>query len=82
MENVDVCMVLDKKALYDICFRMLKLATPNCPGVTCCLQFPGQLNFDLTKLAINLIPFPWLHFFMLDFTPLTSCGSQQYWALP
>lgn len=44
-------------------------------GVTCCLCFPDQLNFDLRKLAINLIPFPRLHFF-------TSRGSQQYRALP
>jgi len=50
-------------------------------GVTCCLRFPGQLNSDLRKLAVNLIPFPRLHFFMLGFAPLTSRGSQQYRAL-
>ena len=41
----------------------------------------GQLNSDLRKLAVNLIPFPRLHFFMVGFTPLTSRGSQQYRAL-
>jgi tubulin beta len=41
-------------------------------GVTCCLRFPGQLNSDLRKLAVNLIPFPRLHFFMVGFAPLTS----------
>ena len=50
-------------------------------GVTCCLRFPGQLNSDLRKLAVNLIPFPRLHFFMVGFAPLTSRGSQQYSAL-
>ena len=25
-------------------------------GVTCCLRFPGQLNCDLRKIAVNLIP--------------------------
>ncbi|CAL5380683.1 unnamed protein product [Camellia sinensis] len=25
-------------------------------GVTCCLRFPGQLNFDLRKLAVHFIP--------------------------
>jgi tubulin beta len=49
--------------------------------VTCCLRFPGQLNSDLRKLAVNLIPFPRLHFFMVGFAPLTSRGSQQYQAL-
>ncbi|KAJ6948523.1 tubulin beta-4 chain-like [Populus alba x Populus x berolinensis] len=168
VENADECMVLDNEALYDICFRTLKLTTPSllclmrkharldycqvtrngsldsmsiyspgqgfgggvllsdyvkCPlvqylwamgtlsfslvlgiifhflsvplsvgdlnhlisatmsGVTCCLRFPGQLNSDLRKLAVNLIPFPRLHFFMVGFAPLTSRGSQQYRSL-
>ena len=50
-------------------------------GVTCSLRFPGQLNSDLRKLAVNLVPFPRLHFFMVGFAPLTSRGSQQYRAL-
>merc|ERR1711939_917279 len=41
----------------------------------------GQLNSDLRKLGVNLIPFPRLHFFFTGFTPLTSRGSQQYRAL-
>ncbi|KAB5573575.1 hypothetical protein DKX38_000769 [Salix brachista] len=124
VENADECMVLDNEALYDICFRTLKLSNPSCKstipqffilasvhasinctisdmnarnyitvgdlnhlisttmsGVTCCLRFPGQLNSDLRKLAVNLIPFPRLHFFMVGFAPLTSHGSQQYRAL-
>ncbi|WIA13617.1 hypothetical protein OEZ85_007181 [Tetradesmus obliquus] len=40
-----------------------------------------KLNADLRKLAVNLIPFPRLHFFMVGFSPLTSRGSQQYRAL-
>ncbi|TYG70081.1 hypothetical protein ES288_D05G283500v1 [Gossypium darwinii] len=75
VETADECMVLDNEALYDICFRTLKLTTPSfgdlnhlisaaMSGVTCCLRFPGQLTSDLRKLAVNLIPFPRLHFFM------------------
>merc|ERR1711934_298863 len=71
------------------CFRTLKLTTPTygdlnhlvsaaMSGITCCLRFPGQLNSDLRKLAVNLIPFPRLHFFMCGFAPLTSRGAQQY----
>merc|ERR1712157_402672 len=92
VENADEVMVIDNEALYDICFRTLKLTTPTygdlnhlvsaaMSGVTCCLRFPGQLNSDLRKLAVNLIPFPRLHFFMTGFAPLTSRGSQQYRAL-
>jgi tubulin beta len=92
VENADEVMVIDNEALYDICFKTLKLATPTygdlnhlvsaaMSGITCCLRFPGQLNSDLRKLAVNLIPFPRLHFFMIGFAPLTSRGSQQYRAL-
>ncbi|CAL6337424.1 unnamed protein product [Bathycoccus prasinos] len=92
VENADECMVLDNEALYDICFRTLKLTNPTfgdlnhlisavMSGITCCLRFPGQLNADLRKLAVNLVPFPRLHFFMVGFAPLTSRGSQQYRSL-
>jgi tubulin beta len=92
VENSDESMCIDNEALYDICFRTLKLTTPTfgdlnhlvsavMSGVTCCLRFPGQLNSDLRKLAVNLVPFPRLHFFMMGFAPLTSRGSQQYRAL-
>merc|ERR1739848_403959 len=92
VENADEVFCIDNEALYDICFRTLKLTTPTygdlnhlvsavMSGVTCCLRFPGQLNSDLRKLAVNLIPFPRLHFFLVGFSPLTSRGSQQYRAL-
>merc|ERR1740128_1128614 len=92
VENTDETFCIDNEALYDICFRTLKLATPTygdlnhlvsltMSGVTTCLRFPGQLNADLRKLAVNMVPFPRLHFFMTGFAPLTSRGSQQYRAL-
>nr|XP_027780936.1 tubulin beta-2A chain-like [Marmota flaviventris] len=92
VENTDETYSIDNEALYDICFRTLKLTTPTygdlnhlvsatMSGVTTCLRFPGQLNADLRKLAVNMVPFPRLHFFMPGFAPLTSRGSQQYCAL-
>ncbi|KAF8317422.1 tubulin nucleotide-binding domain-like protein [Clavulina sp. PMI_390] len=39
-------------------------------------EFPGQHNSDLRKMAVNLVPFPRLHFFMIGFAPLTARGSQ------
>jgi tubulin beta len=35
----------------------------------------------LRKLAVNMVPFPRLHFFMVGFAPLTARGSQQYRAV-
>ena len=66
VENSDQCFTLDNEALYDICFRTLKLTTPTygdlnhliaaavC-GTTCSLRFPGQLNCDLRKLGTNMV---------------------------
>merc|ERR1711935_932714 len=89
VENADQCFALDNEALYDICFRTLKLTNPSytdlnhliacaITGTTCSLRFPGQLNCDLRKLAVNMVPFPRLHFFLVGFAPLTSGQSQDY----
>ena len=92
VDSTDEVQVINNEALYDICFRTVKLTTPTYGnlnhlisavmlGVSCSLHFPGQLNSDLRKLAVNLAPFIGLHFFMICFVLLTSRGSQQYRAL-
>ena len=92
VENTDETFCIDNEALYDICFRTLKLPSPSygelnhlvsltMSGVTTCLRFPGQLNADLRKLAVNMVPFPRLHFFMSGFAPLTAKNATQYRAL-
>jgi tubulin beta len=89
VENCDATYCIDNEALYDICFRTLKLTNPAyadlnqlvsavMSGVSTSLRFPGQLNSDLRKLCVNMVPFPRLHFFMVGFAPLTAFGSQQY----
>ncbi|KAJ8328098.1 hypothetical protein BDV3_005397 [Batrachochytrium dendrobatidis] len=89
LENSDETFCIDNEALYDICLRTLKIPSPSyrdlnhlvscvMSGVTTCLRFPGQLNADLRKLAVNMVPFPRLHFFMVGFAPLTSRGSHRY----
>ena len=89
VENADEVMVIDNEALYDICYKTLKLEQPTfgdlnhlvsavMGGITCCLRFPGQLNSDLRKLGVNLIPFPRLHFFTIGFAPLTSRAGSNY----
>lgn len=85
VENTDATYFIDNEALYDICTHTLKLHTPTygdlnhlvslaMSGITTCLRFPGQLNADLRKLAVNMVPFPRLHFFMPGFAPLTARG--------
>lgn len=89
VENADQTFCIDNDALYDICHNTLKLKTPSydklntlvslvMSGVTTCLRFPGQLNSDLRKLAVNMIPFPRLHFFCVGFAPLIAEGTGRY----
>ena len=59
--------LLDNDALYDICFRTLKLTNPTfgdlnhlisavMSGITCCLRFPGQLNSGASAAVIRIAP--------------------------
>eukprot|EP01064_Diplonema_japonicum_P010826 TRINITY_DN1805_c0_g2_i1.p1 TRINITY_DN1805_c0_g2~~TRINITY_DN1805_c0_g2_i1.p1 ORF type:complete len:432 (+),score=75.07 TRINITY_DN1805_c0_g2_i1:61-1356(+) len=83
IENADACVMLDNEALYDICYRTLKLQTPTfadvnrlvtevTTGVTSTFRFRGMLNADIRKLAVNLVPYPRLHFLMASIAPLTK----------
>lgn len=89
VERSEQTFCLDNEALYDICCRTLKLAAPAygdlnrlvslvmC-GVTACIRFPGQLNADLRTLAVNMVPFPRMHFYVAGYAPL---GRNDYRAL-
>jgi len=39
---------------------------------TCTSRFPCDINSGLRKLAVNLIPFPRLHFLVPNYLPFTS----------
>jgi tubulin beta len=64
VENTDETYCIDNEALYDICFRTLKLTTPTygdlnhlvsatMSGVTTCLRFPG-INHHFYWLTLFL----------------------------
>jgi tubulin beta len=66
VENSDATFCIDNEALYDICKRTLKLSNPSygdlnhlvsavMSGVSTSLRFPGQLNSDLRKMAVNMV---------------------------
>lgn len=85
--NATYC--LDNEALYNICERTLKIAHPThtnlnkiianvMSGVTTGLRFPGQLNGDLRKLAVNLVPFSRLHFFTTSYAPLFAANTKAF----
>ncbi|KAL0476265.1 tubulin beta [Acrasis kona] len=89
IQDADEVVVIDNEALYNICSKSLKLTKPtfgdlnhlvSCvmSNVTSGFRFPGQLNSDLRKLAVNLVPFPRLHFFLTSLAPLWSTKSASY----
>ncbi|KAJ1719816.1 structural constituent of cytoskeleton [Coemansia erecta] len=89
LENSDMTFCLDNEALSKICIDVLKIKSPVhadlnklvakvMSGVTTSLRFPGQLNADLRKLAVNMVPFPRLHFLMSGLAPLTSAATASY----
>lgn len=89
IESSDITTCLDNEALFKICTSELKLSTPGhkdlnaliarvMAGFTSTLRFPGQLNSDLRKLAVNMVPFPRLHFFTAGYAPLIATASKGY----
>lgn len=89
VEQADLSFCLDNEALYDICQRTLRKKDPKyedlnsiiasaMSGCTTTLRFPGQLNADLRKLAVNMCPFPRLHFFTCSYAPLIAPGAKAY----
>jgi len=80
IENSDESFILDNEAMHCIATWVLKMKQPSFAdinqlisqvtcGISSSLRFPGTLNCDLRKLAVNLIPFPRLHFFMCSHAP-------------
>ena len=85
----DETFCIDNEALCRICQNKLELIKPlysdlnnligyAVSGITTCLRFPGQLNADLRKLAVNMIPFPRLHFLIPGFAPLINHKNSIY----
>ncbi|EEB08831.1 tubulin beta Nda3 [Schizosaccharomyces japonicus yFS275] len=92
VENSDETFCIDNEALYSIFAKTLKIKSPSygdlnhlvsavMAGVTTSFRFPGELNSDLRKLAVNMIPFPRLHFFMVGYAPLAAIGSHSFQAV-
>ena len=86
MENISGCIILENEALYDICSRKMKKEHPVdadlnkivaqvMSGVTCSFRFPGQINSDIRKMMVNLVPFPRLKYFMASHAPITATGD-------
>ncbi|KAG8691480.1 Tubulin beta-2 chain [Ceratobasidium sp. 423] len=92
VDNTDMTICVDNEALYDVTHRLNPQSQPEfhqlnrliaqvMTGVSTTFRFPGQLNGDMRKMALNLIPFPRMHFLTPSVAPLASAGSQAYQSL-
>ncbi|KAG8852786.1 hypothetical protein FRB91_005918 [Serendipita sp. 411] len=88
-ENSDLTVCMDNEALHNINVKNLKIQHPEFSdlnkviaqvmcGVSTSLRFPGQLNGDLRKLGMNLVPFPRLHYLLPSYAPLVSEATNAY----
>lgn len=81
INSCDLCNVIQNEALLNICANKLKIKNPTyshlndivssaISNTTCGLRFSGDVNSSLRKQAVNLVPFPRLHFLINSLGPL------------
>lgn len=80
-EDADQVFCVDNEALYDICFRHLRIITPTLDnlnhiaacamsGATSSLRFASGINKNLRQMAHNLVPLPIMQFLSLSYAPM------------
>lgn len=83
LELSDVAFLMDNEAIYDICVRNLDIARPTytnlnrliaqiVSSLTSSLRFDGALNVDLSEFQTNLVPYPRIHFPVVNYAPVIS----------
>merc|ERR1719164_401157 len=89
---MDVAVMLDNEALYDICRRNLDIERPTytnlnrliaqiISSLTASLRFDGALNVDLTDFQTNLVPYPRIHFMVSAYSPIISAEKAYHESL-
>ncbi len=89
LEHLDVGLLLDNEAIYDICQRQLSVPSPTysnlnrliaqvVSSLTASLRFEGNLNVDLNEFQTNLVPYPRIHFTLSSYAPLVSVAKANH----
>eukprot|EP00494_Astrolonche_serrata_P009829 UN09887 len=83
LDTTDVSLILDNKALYEMCQNEIEYKTP-CysnlnriiakvvSSMTQSLRCEGELGVDSNEFQTNLVPFPRIHFVTGSLAPVTS----------
>ena len=83
MDDVDLSFLIDNEALYDIYYSQLLMKNPTlhdinrlialvCSSATAPSRFPSIVDNDLNAMTTNLIPFPRIHFPLINLAPVAS----------
>ena len=83
LEHIDVAVLLDNEAIYDICHHSLDIERPTYTNLNrlvsqvissliASLRFDGALNVDVTEFQTNLVPYPHIHFMLSSYAPMIS----------
>ncbi|KAA0189797.1 Tubulin alpha chain [Fasciolopsis buskii] len=92
MEDIQLGLLMDNEALYDICSRFLsfssttytsinRLIAQATSAITASLRFPNVLNGDLNVIQTNLVPYPRIHFPLSNFAPCISPEKAEHESL-
>lgn len=83
LEHLDIGIMLDNEAIYEICKSKLKVTRPGygnlnrliaqvVSSVTSSIRFKGKLNIDLNEFQTNLVPYPRIHFCVPAYAPIIA----------
>lgn len=83
LEHIDVGLVLENEALYNISMKHLNVESPRytnlnsiiaqlTSSVTSSMRFKGALSTNLQEFQTNLVPYPRIHFMLSSYAPLLS----------
>uniref|UniRef100_A0A0X3P670 Tubulin alpha chain n=1 Tax=Schistocephalus solidus TaxID=70667 RepID=A0A0X3P670_SCHSO len=88
IEDYNMALLMDNEALYDICTRYLPATNTTYNGlnriisvvissITASVRFENLLGGDFTVVQTNLIPYPRIHFPLINFAPCI-CLENKY----
>lgn len=89
MDCADVSFIVDNEALYDICANTLNVPAPTYTNLnriigqvvasfTATQRFSGQSNVSFQELQTNLVPYPRIHYPLINYAPLVPITNSQF----